>query len=86
MNQLEESIQSGEELMRWIALATNGNFQDKVANDGVMVSTKVRREVLTSIEQGRFVARGLSIKIQFENMQGGVWRAYCDFFYKKGDK
>lgn len=78
---MERKIESGEELYGWMQKATNQGFEPKYANKGVMVSTKVRQEVLTSIHQGRFISKGEVVDIKFENMQGGVWRAYVDFFY-----
>jgi len=44
--------------------------------DGVMVSSVVRREILLSIEQGKIILEGTVYRISFENLSGGVYRAY----------
>ncbi len=49
---------------------------------GVYVSTKVRREVMLNIEQGRITINGWVTYILFENLGGGVYRAFVEI---KGD-
>jgi len=43
---------------------------------GVMVTTAVRKEVLTSIDQGKMILEGRVVMIKFDNLSGGVYRAY----------
>lgn len=48
--------------------------KDKL-DKGIMVSGKVRKEVLLDINQGKIILEGRVLKIKFENMLGGVWLA-----------
>lgn len=53
-------------------------LQKKSYDRGVMVSSSVRKEFLTSVEQGRVICDGTSIEIKFKNLGGGVWLAYVE--------
>lgn len=44
--------------------------------EGIMVLTSIRKEILTDINQGKMILDGRVEKINFENMGGGVYRAY----------
>ena len=77
----DKAIESGSDLYEWMHRATQKQFESKYANKGVMVSSKVRREVLTCVDQGKLLSRGQVVDIKFENIGGGVWRAYVDDFF-----
>lgn len=73
---MEQAISTGQELIK--------HFQDiiRVNNKGfkqrslkVYVRSKVRRDVLCSVEQGTLVADGWVYKITFESLGDGVYKA-----------
>lgn len=46
--------------------------------DGVNITTKIRRDVLTSESQGKIVLNGKLYWISFDNLGGDVYRAYVN--------
>lgn len=78
----QQAIKSADELNEHffiIARKQNKERAIKLLNDGVMINGKVRKEVLTSMEQGKITLEGRVLKIQFENLGGGVYRAYVEY-------
>jgi hypothetical protein len=77
----QQAIKSANELNEHFFLIARHQSKEratKLLNDGVMVDGKVRKEVLTSIEQGKIILEGRVLKIQFENLGGGVYRAFVE--------
>lgn len=74
---MEKLINNGAELYEHFMSSTRlpKERQYKFLNDGFFVDSKVRAEVLTSIEQGTIIIGGTVRKIVFENFGGGVWIA-----------
>jgi hypothetical protein len=53
------------------------NVEDNIKK-GVFVDGKIRKETLTSESQGKTVINGRVRQIKFENLGGGVYRAFID--------
>lgn len=74
---MERMIRNAEELMIFfqeiIRVNSKGGKQHPVE---AMVDTKVRKDVLCSVGQGKFVAVGRVRRIGFENLGGGVYKAF----------
>jgi hypothetical protein len=51
----------------------SGLLSNKRALLGIMVTTKVRNEILTDSEQGGIVVDGTPKTFKFKSMGGGVW-------------
>lgn len=80
---MQDMIQKPEELKEYFysyynATKKNKSRRDKKIAGGVYVTTKIRREVLADIDQGTIILAGRVERIEFESMQGGLWRAYID--------
>lgn len=45
----------------------------KAANAGIIVDTKLRREILTGENCGKIIINGRVRSFNFTNMKGGVW-------------
>ena len=73
---MEELIQSGQELLSWLtSLAKlNDYHRQKAIERGVIVSTKIRKEFLCSVQQGQFILGGEVVKATFTNIGGGCWQ------------
>ncbi len=52
---------------------SSGKLSNKRALLGIMVTTKVRNEILTDSEQGSIVIDGTPKTFKFKSMGGGVW-------------
>ena len=52
---------------------SSGKPSNKRALLGIMVTTKVRNEILTDSEQGSIVIDGTPKTFKFKSMGGGVW-------------
>jgi hypothetical protein len=74
----EQLIQSEQNLRDYFFAIRN---EPEKLRKGVMVSTAIRKETLTSIGQGGMVLNGRVIDIQFVDLSGGVWQAYIDTSY-----
>ncbi len=73
---MDAMLKNGDELIEWfLALASDPRAESKW-HKGVCVSAKIRREILTCGRQGKLIVRGNVRAIQFENLGGGVYRAY----------
>ena len=66
-------VKTGTDLYQWFYSCGS---KKQLLKQGIMVSTAIRKEVLTSTKQGKITLRGSVYSIQFENMNGGVYRAY----------
>lgn len=74
-------FESGEDVMdAFHSLKQDINRERAVANlkKGYMVTTEVRRDIMTSDRQGQIAMNGCYHKINFDNLHGGVWRVYID--------
>ena len=78
---MEALIQSGDELFeqfyQWYGIKPN-NRGKELLERGVYVSTKVRREVMTSTHQGKIILGGKFHYIIFARNGGGVYRAFIE--------
>lgn len=73
---MNELIKNADELQEWLCSLNRLNeyHLKRSLNNGVMVSTKVRRDYLCSEHQGKFILKGTSVFVRFENVGGGVYR------------
>ena len=71
-------IETGEELQQyfWSFRKLSASNFIRYKNEGVMVTAKVRKEYLTSEHQGKITVDGTVWKIDFQNLGGGVYRAF----------
>lgn len=76
---MEIMIRSGEEFREWCFNLTNNYRGKELLSKGLYINAKVRKDILTSTEQARIVLYGQVKQIEFENMNGGVYRAYVSF-------
>lgn len=69
-------IKTSDELHEWLCSLNklNEHHLKMALKNGVYVSTKIRREYLCSESQGRFILKGESVSVKFENVGGGVYR------------
>lgn len=76
-----KSIQSADELVEMLFNIARKDKSRRVKKlqEGWFVDTKVRREIMTSVEQGRINLEGMFYTINFENKGGGVHRAFVEF-------
>ena len=74
---MKAAINDAKELVRffdrWIYTTTP--MRKEIAQ-GVYVNSQIRRELLTSEDQGVIRIEAKHYQIQFEDMKGGVWRAH----------
>lgn len=70
---IQEAIKNADELRQWFFEKRNNAGMLK---SGIMVSTKIRRDALTSIYQNKILVEGRTYHLLFENLGGGVYRAY----------
>lgn len=77
---MSELIRNEQELRDWFCNTSNGWGVKKKLTAGIFVSSKIRKEVLTSNYQGKITLRGRVMMINFENHHGGVWRAYLSYY------
>lgn len=54
--------------------------QSTKLNTGFMVRGNIRRDALTCNDQGKIILDGRVEQITFENMGGGVYRAYIKHY------
>lgn len=57
----------------WGRILVNGETQ---CNNGIFVSSKVRKEILLGDHQGKTIMNGCVREIGFKNQGGGIWRAF----------
>lgn len=70
---MTEAIRNAIELKQWFFEIRNDK---KAMEKGIMVVSRVRKELLTSTDQGKTIVEGKVEIIKFENLTGGVYRAY----------
>lgn len=63
--------------------AANHTYKDsptcrKALSNGVLVSSKLRKDFLCSESQGKVVLGADVVKLAEQNLGGGVWRLYVD--------
>ncbi len=76
---MERSVKNGDELYTYFfEIARKVKKPKKTLSKGIFIPQSVRKEVLTSIEQGEITLEGQVLTIKFENMTGGVYRAYIN--------
>lgn len=49
-------------------------FNKKDADAGILIDTKLRREILTGDQSDRVAVNGRVRTFKFEDLKGGVWR------------
>jgi len=75
---MESLIQTGDELKEWFFSTRKKHNANKLHSKGIYVNTKVRKEILTGINQGYFILEGKIEEIKFEALGGGVYRAFIE--------
>ena len=71
-------IKSGDELYEHFMHCSRTCMASRVKEipySGIMVSAKVRKDVLTNSRQGKITIGGTVKQIEFINKSGGVWLA-----------
>jgi len=76
MSQFEQHIQDGKDLYEWFHMVNNRREAIAILQSGIFVSTYVRNQVLLSVDSGKIALDGKVHQIEFENMQGDIWRAF----------
>lgn len=69
---MNELIKSKEDLICYL---TSKQIASKKPPESVMVTTKIRREVLTDEYQGKFIHNGTVKRFSFKSIGGGVYEA-----------
>lgn len=72
---MPDMFKNGEELYKFF---TDNQKNSKIMNEKPMVSTKVRKDVLVDERQGKLIINGTVMRINFENIGGGVYKAFLD--------
>jgi len=72
---MSELIQNIEELKSYL---TTRKLCSKLPPKSVMVSGKIRKEFLTSKNQGCFIHNGCTNRIEFVPLGGGVYEAFIE--------
>lgn len=74
-------INSAEELQQWFygLAGMNDHWFKRALADGVLVSTKVRKDYLCSKHQGKLIIKGSVAKATFKNLGGGVYKASVNY-------
>lgn len=72
-------IKTGDELYAWWSqifemCESNKKRHEKTVKDGIMVTSAVRRAVLTSSGQGKIILQGQCSRLLFTDLKGGVWK------------
>ncbi len=75
---MSDAIQEAKDLRQWFFDLSKGNDFRNLRKSGLFVSTKVRRDILLGVDADKITLSGKVQKIQFENIGGGVWRAFVD--------
>jgi hypothetical protein len=75
------AIKNANELVDWLSKVSkdeNKVRRTKTYTTGCYVTSKVRREFLTSDQQGKLILSGSVVSVSFESLGGSVYRAYLD--------
>ena len=80
---MEQLIQSSDELIEYFQmtykrLSCRVSKRSESMLKGIYVNAKIRKEVLTSVDQGKYVQDGEFFKVEFKNEGGGVYRAFVE--------
>lgn len=72
---METKILNAKELLSHFQILGRAE-KDKELHKGLFVSSKIRKEILISIDQNRITLEGLVYEIQWESVGSGVYRAF----------
>lgn len=78
MNEFQQLIQTQEDLYNHFMFCSRPGVTDYIKNqllNGVNVTSKIRRDVMTNERQGKITIGGTVKQIVFENLGGGVYLA-----------
>jgi len=73
---MEVLIDNGEQLKEWFFAVRKRYDVQKLWDKGIFVNSKVRKDILIDVSQGKTIIEGRVRQIKFENVGGGVYRAY----------
>ena len=73
---MSKMIQSALELRELFFNYSKSNRSNKLLSTGVYVDGKTRKSVMISTEQAKITLCGCVYDIEFENLGGGVYRAF----------
>ena len=73
---MSAAIKNAEELYDWFRSCRLSHRAEELRERGIFVTTAVRRGVMVDSSQGRILLDGTFYQVLFENMGGGVYRAY----------
>lgn len=73
------AIQRSSELRAWFFQQSTFSHGKETMLKGLYVDSRTRKEIMTNEDQGKIVLTGIVRTIEFENMGGGVYRAYVAF-------
>ena len=69
---MKKLIENGKELRQYFF---NIRLHEHMLRNGIMVTSSIRREILTGMEQGVIVLEGTVMRIHFDSIGGGVYVA-----------
>ena len=78
MSDFEQLIKTQEELYEHFMFCSRSNASERIKKqifEGVNVTSKIRRDVMTNNRQGKITIGGIVKQIVFENLGGGVYLA-----------
>lgn len=78
---MEIAIQNSKELYDYFMRLSRNNTLNpngKQHKLEVFVTGKIRKEIMCSVEQSKIVLDGRVKKIKFDNLGGGVYKAYLE--------
>ena len=77
---MEKAINTGDELIDlFFRYGRFGGFRsESLLEKGILVDSKVRSQILTSVGQGKTTIEGVVKVVNFESMGGGVYRAFVN--------
>lgn len=76
-----ELIKNKDDLISYL---TTKRIASKSPPSSVMVTTKLRRIVLTDVHQGAFILHGMHRNVEFKSIGGGVYKAFISAsFYEE---
>lgn len=76
---MTEAVSTKEELINYL---TTKPLAKKEPPNSVYVTGKVRKEILTDEQQGKFIYKGSVVMIGFKNLGGGVYEAYIEYNWR----
>lgn len=81
---MKATVKNGDDLRQWFLALGPHPRAEQMWQEGVCVTTKIRRETLTHDRQGKIVLKGTVRTIKFDNLGGGVYRATLEAAKVKG--